>query len=240
VVSFSLRVAVSPHVNSIVGHLLLNPNEKTMKVFLFLVWFLLFIAACSDNNSATMTSIQNTAVDNQNSNVPNMVNVKRDVHKPKLPVNNETSKTTFSNTRNLRTLDCGNPNVYSFVVIENPNRKNEAEPLMPKDLNIVIGEETVAKIELPIPDSEAKNFSLNSVEKTKQGFEMKVDWGGWQWHYYLQYYFKCKDGNFFLYKMKKESIEGKDPGDLKNWIKKETKIEPNVPIEKFVMTDYLY
>jgi hypothetical protein len=189
-----------------------------MKVFLFLYCLSLFIAACSATNSATLTNFQNQNV----------------------PINNENTVTTISNTKISQTLDCGNPNEYSFVVVENPNRKSAAEPLMPKDLHITVGDKVVAKIELPIPDSEAKNLSLNSVEKTKEGFMMDVDWGGWEYHYYLKYYFQCKSGNFFLYRIKKESIEGKDPGDLKNWIKKETKIEPNLPIEKFVMTDYLF
>ena len=93
-----------------------------------------FFAACSTPNSAMI-------------NVPQNQN---------LAVNNENTKTLVSNTKSSGTLDCGKPNEYSFVVVENPNRKNAADPVMPKDLNIVIGKEIVAKIELPIADSEAR------------------------------------------------------------------------------------
>lgn len=213
-----------------------------MKVFLFLVCFLLFIAACSDNNSAKMTSIQNTAVDNQNSNVPSIVNVKRDVHNQNAPANTENTEITASNTRSLKTFDCDNSNKYSFVVVENPNRKNETEPLMPKDLNIVTGKEVIAKVELPIPDSEAKNFSLNSVEKTRKGFEIKAEWGGGLYHYEIQFNFICKENNFYLYRVKNENFSTKNLNSKNLWDKKETKvtkIEPNLLIEKFVMLDYL-
>lgn len=91
--------------------------------------------------------------------------------------------TTFQNTsvtkvvdeKTARTLDCRNANEYRLVVVENPNRKKDSDPANPKDLNVV-GDEVISKIELP-KESEAKNFSLNAVEKTETGFEIRVEWG---------------------------------------------------------------
>jgi hypothetical protein len=91
-----------------------------------------------------------------------------------------------------RTVDCRNANEYRFVVVQNPNRKNDSEPVIPEDVNIVVGDDVVAKIELP-KESEVKNFSLNSIEKTKAGFEMRVDWGGGVYHYEIQFNFRCKE-----------------------------------------------
>jgi hypothetical protein len=108
-------------------------------------------------------------------------------------------------------------------------------------LNIVVGDDIVSKIELP-KESEVKNFSLNSTEKTKAGFEMKVDWGGGVYHYEIQFNFRCKKNHFYLYEVKRESFATTDL-DSGNFLDKKTsrvtRIEPNLPIEKFVMIDYL-
>jgi hypothetical protein len=91
-------------------------------------------------------------------------------------------------------------------------------------------------------ESEVKNFQLNSVKRTETGFEIKVNWGGGVYHYELQFNFRCKENSFYLYKVKKESFSTTNP-DSGNFLDKketkETKIEPNLPIEKSVMTDYL-
>ena len=176
------------------------------------VWLWLFIVACSVNNSATMTTSQNAAV------------------------------ASVVDERITKALDCNKPSEYSFLVVENPRRQDDADPLIPKDLNVVVGDEVIAKIELPKVDLEAKNFALNSVGKTKVGFEVKVDWGGGVYHYKIQYNFRCKENHFYLYKVRRDSFSTKNPDsgiflDIKRT--KVIKIEPNLPIEKFVMTDYL-
>ena len=146
-----------------------------------------------------------------------------------------------NNTAALATLDCRNPNEYKFVVVQNPNRKKDTDPVIPKDLNIVVGDEVISKIELP-KESEARNFSLNSVDKTKVGFEIKVDWGSGVDHYEIQFNFRCRKKDFYLYRVKKISFSTTNP-DSGNFLdKKESKVitvEPNLPIQKFVMTDYL-
>src|SRR5215470_17389700 len=94
--------------------------------------------------------------------------------------------TTFQNSsapkvvdeKTARILGC-NANEYTFAVVDNPNRK---KAVTPNDLTILVGKEVIAKIELP-KESEVKNFSLSSAEKTKAGFEIKVEWGGGLYHY---------------------------------------------------------
>jgi hypothetical protein len=51
--------------------------------------------------------------------------------------------------------------------------------MIPKDVNVVVGDKVVAKIELPT-SMEVKNFSLKSAKKTKDGFKIEVDWGRWE------------------------------------------------------------
>ena len=107
-----------------------------------------------------------------------------------------------------------------------------------KDLNILVGDEVISKIKLP-KESEVKNFSLDSVEKTKLGFRIKTDWGASLYHYEVQFDFRCKANSFYLYRVKHVSLLTTNP-DRGFWDKTKTKIsKPNLPIEKFVMTDYL-
>ena len=149
--------------------------------------------------------------------------------------------TKASDQSSGRAFDCRKADEYRFDVVENPNRKKDSDPVIPKDLRIVVGDKAISKIELP-KESEAKNFSLNSAEKTDAGFEIKVDWGGGLYHYEIQFNFSCKEGRFYLYEVRKESFSTTNP-DSGNFLDKKeskiTKIEPNVPVEKFVMTDYL-
>src|SRR5687768_12653382 len=112
----------------------------------FAAMLFLLIAACAANKNVTIATFQNASVEK------------------------------VVDEKAARTLDCRNANEYSLVVVQNPNRKNDSDPLIPKDLNIVVGGDVVSKIELP-KESEVKNFSLNSIEKTKAGFEIRVDWG---------------------------------------------------------------
>jgi hypothetical protein len=143
--------------------------------------------------------------------------------------------------KNARTFDCRKANDYDFVVVQNPMRKKDSDPVIPKDLNIVVGDEIISKIELP-KESEAKNFSLNFIQKEKAGFQIKVDWGGGLYHYELQFKFRCEGNNFYLYKVRKESFSTTNP-DSGNFLDKkenrETKIAPRLPIERFVMLNYL-
>jgi hypothetical protein len=189
---------------------MLMKSHKFAGVY-FAVMLFLLIAVCSVINSATMATFQNASV------------------------------TKVVNEKTAQTFDCRNANGYRFVVVENPNRQNDSDSVIPKDLNIVVGHEVISRIELP-KESEVKNFSLSSTENTKAGFEIKVDWGGGSYHYEIQFNFSCKKKGFYLYEVKKESFSTTNP-DSGNFLdKKESKvttIEPNLPIEKFVMTDYL-
>jgi len=176
---------------------------------------LLFIAVgCSATNSAKMTSFQNkSAADHkQNSNVP---------------TNNENSKT----------LDCADPNGYSLVVVEDANRNIEETVTTPKLLNIVVGDKVMATVKIPTV-SDANGFSLNWAKKTKEGFEISVEYGSRN-HYQKQFNFICKKGNFYLYAVKVESFDKNDPKSMDEPDVKEIQITPNLPIEKFSLFDYL-
>src|SRR5690242_17925250 len=73
------------------------------------------------------------------------------------------------------------------------------------DLNIFSGDEIVSTIKLP-KEGEVKNFSLDSMRKTRLGFQIKTDWGGSLYHYEVQFDFRCKANKFYVYRVKKISL----------------------------------
>lgn len=102
---------------------------------------------------------------------------------------------------------------------------------------IVVGGELHASIKVPT-DSDAQNFSLREPEKTSEGFKLTFDYGT-RYHYDKEFDFICKEGKFYLYKMREESFDGFDAKSMNNPTVKEIKINPNLPIEKFSIFDYL-
>jgi hypothetical protein len=116
---------------------------------------------------------------------------------------------------------------YKLVVVED-------------DLNIVVGDKVISRLALLRGDRDAKNLSLNSIEKTKVGFEIKVDWGSGVNHYEIEFDFRCRKNGFYLYRVKKISYwtSNRDSGIFLD--RKKVKItKPNLPLEKVVMTAYL-
>jgi hypothetical protein len=138
-------------------------------------------------------------------------------------------------------FDCRKANEYRFVVVENPNRKKDSDMVMPEDLNIVVGDDIIANVELP-KESEVKNFRLIRSKTTRVGFVINVDWGGGLYHYEVKFNFKCRENEFYLYRVTKLSFSTTNPDSGKFWDRKRskvTRVEPSLAIEKFVMTDYL-
>ena len=203
--------------------------NRLMNIF-FTVLLLTIAVGCSVNNSAERVSIQNgnTAVHNFNSNSGPTKNP---------PVKNVNLKTTVIKNGDTMSLDCDDPSGYSLVVATDPERAAQNLGTVPRILNIVAGDEIKVAIKVPT-DSDAQNFSLNSTGKTKGGFEITIEYGT-RYYYQKQFNFICKEGNFYLYKVKVESFDKFNPASRVNWTKKEIKINPNLPIEKFSIFDYL-
>src|SRR2546423_1696081 len=204
-----------------------NKASRLMKIC-FTVWLLSIAVGCSVNNSAKMGSHNGTtAAHNQNSNAPDENG----------SAGAENLKTTVVKNKNSKTLYCNDPNGYSLVLVPDPDRDPKKTVTDPTILNVVAGDEIKAAIKIPT-DSDAQNFSLISTEKTKEGFEITIEYGV-RYYYKKQFNFICKEGNFYLYKVKVESFDDADPKSRDNWDRKEIKIKPNLPIEKFSMFDYL-
>lgn len=196
----------------------------------FILFFLMFlVGACSIENSSAQTN-------NRNENIPAAI-TKADKPNRNLNERAYNPKTVITDKSLLKNLDCNNQNSFNLVEVEN---YLEDESLTVKDLNIVIDNKVAIKIELPT--GIVKNFGLNSVKKDKNGFQLRTEWGGGLFHYENQFSFKCKENNFYLYKVKNDNFSTTNPDSGSYWEKKETdeiEIKPNLPIEKFVLADYL-
>ena len=178
------------------------------------VWLLSVAAGCSVNNAAKTANIQN-----RNTAVPSIVS--------KAPDKNGDSKT----------VDCDDPNGFRLVVVKDPERASQNLGTTPRILNVVAGDEIKVAIKVPT-DSDAQGFSLVSTEKTKEGFEITIEYGS-RIYYRKQFNFICKEGNFYLYQVKVENFDKHDPENMAKWDRKEQKIKPNLPIEKFSIFEYL-
>jgi hypothetical protein len=196
----------------------------------FTVWLLAIAVSCSVNNSAKTVHIQNgnTAVPGINSNSAPAKDT---------TVKNANLKTTVVKNMDSKTLDCDDPIAYKLVVVTDPERASQNPVTVPEILNIVAGDETKVAIKIPT-DSDAQNFSLDSTAKTKEGFEITIEYGT-RYYYQKRFDLICKEGNFYLDKVKVTSFDKFDPASRANWDTKEIKIRPNLPVEKFSIFDYL-
>ena len=87
-----------------------------------------------------------------------------------------------------------------------------------------------------LPSSEdIKNFSLSKIEETNDGFKIVVNWGGGNYFYGKEFYFKFKNGRFYFNRFQ-----------INNCIlapKKETRktkvVFPPLSINKFNILNYL-
>lgn len=170
---------------------------------------------------------ENAAVQKQNSNAT----------ADSRPVNDENSNATVVKNASPKTLDCNDPAGYSFVIAKDPGRASQNSGTVPKILNVVVGDETKWAIKVPT-DSDAMGFSMRPPEKTKEGFKIIIEYGSRN-YYRKQLFFICKEGDFYLYKVNVESFDKNNPQSVDNWDRKEIKVEPNLPIEKFSIFDYL-
>lgn len=193
------------------------------------VWLLSVAVGCSINNSAKTAGVQNG-----NTGVPRSTSKAPDENPP---VKNINLNTMVYKNETSRPLNCNDPNGYSLVVITDPERASQNLGTVPQILNVVSGDKIRVALKIPT-DSDAQNFVLNSTEKTKEGFEITIEYGT-RYYYKKQFNFVCKEGDFYLYKMKVESFDKFDSVSRKKWDRKEVMVEPNLPIEKFSIFDYL-
>jgi hypothetical protein len=123
----------------------------------------------------------------------------------------------------LDNLDCGDPKGYS--VEEDPETNS---------LKIVSDGNVFHTIKL-FTDEERNGFAFNGAKKTKDGFEMSIEYGS-VIYYAKTFTFICRQHKLYLTKIRVESFNKHNP---EKWSRKVVRVQPKVPLEKFSITDFM-
>jgi hypothetical protein len=93
----------------------------------------------------------------------------------------------------------------------------------------------VSDISLPITDVDVKNFSVDKIKETNNGFKLSVNWGGGNDFYGRDFYFEFVKNSFYLNRLESKSYHL----DSKKEISREERIIPPVSINKFILSEYI-
>lgn len=83
-----------------------------------------------------------------------------------------------------------------------------------------------------------QGFALNWAKKIPGGFQISIEWGTRIYHE-MRFDFVCKRSGFFLTKIRHENFDKHFPEDSKRYRVRTVRVKPNLPLEKFVITDYM-
>jgi len=122
-------------------------------------------------------------------------------------------------------VDCAAPNGYSL------EEGTEAEN---NSVNIVSGGTVLHTIKL-LTGAERNGFAFDGVKKTKEGFELAIEYGSVIF-YSKRFIFRCRQHRFYLSKIRVDSFNRHNP---EKWNSKVITVKPNVPLEKFSITDFM-
>ena len=126
-------------------------------------------------------------------------------------------------TEASKPVDCANANGYS--VEEDPATNS---------VKIMRGGTVLHTIKL-LTDLERNGFAFDGVKKTRQGFEIAIEYGT-RIFYHKVFIFICRHHKFYLSKISVDSFDRRNP---EKWSKKVIRVQPNLPLEKFSITDFM-
>ena len=86
-----------------------------------------------------------------------------------------------------------------------------------------------------LTDAERNGFAFDGVKKAQEGFELAVEYGS-RIFYRKNFIFTCRQDKFYLTRIGVDSFDRQNP---EKWTKKVIKVRPNVPLEKFSITDFM-
>ncbi|MFZ6663661.1 hypothetical protein [Peijinzhouia sedimentorum] len=104
-------------------------------------------------------------------------------------------------------------------------------------IRIVRKTKIIGELSLPIPDVEVKNFSVDKIERTEEGFVLTVNWGGGKTFYKQSFYFELNDAEktFYLESIIKTSFSL----EFENDISSKEKINPHLKINEIDLLTFI-
>lgn len=124
-----------------------------------------------------------------------------------------------------KTLDCEDPKGYSVDEVREENANY---------VKILRGGTVLRAIKLPT-GVERNGFGFNWAKKTKEGFEISIEYGS-RIYYGKRFIFICRHHKFYLSKIEVDSFDRHNPEKSS---KKVIRVKPNVPLEKFSITNFM-
>jgi len=132
---------------------------------------------------------------------------------------------TSRDDKGLTTLDCADPK--GFTVEEGTARGTDS-------VNIVRDGKVLHTIEL-LTDLKRNGFAFDGAKKNKDGFEISIEYGSIIF-YHKTFFFTCRQHKFYLNKIRVDSFNRHNP---EKWSKNVVNVQPNLPLEKFSITDFM-
>lgn len=125
----------------------------------------------------------------------------------------------------LKTLDCGNPQEYSVDEVRDSGANY---------VKIVRDTAVLHSIKLPTA-ADRNGFGFNWAKKTKEGFEIAIEYGS-RFYYEKRFSFVCRKHRFFLNKIRVSSFDKNNP---RNSNEKLIRVQPALPLDRFSITDFM-
>ena len=122
-------------------------------------------------------------------------------------------------------VDCADPKGYSVEEGTKPGTH---------PVNIVRDGRVLHTIELPT-GVDVNGFGFNWAKKSKEGFEIAIEYGS-RIYYGKRFNFICRHHKFYLSKIRVDSFDRHNP---EKWNRKVIRVQPNLPLEKFFITDFM-
>ena len=114
-------------------------------------------------------------------------------------------------------VNCGDQDDLDVAVVDGENRV----------VNIAVGGKLLKTIEVP-------GFSLGEARKTKEGFDISIEYGS-RYYFSKRLMFECKKDGFYLTKIKVESFDKTNPS---KWTNKTVMVKPPVSLRDFQLMKY--